>query len=486
MNSTKQKILIVDDAPINRQVLSEALSKEYDIIEAENGAVAVPILKKSHSSISLIFLDLVMPEMDGFGVLTYMKTNNLLDDIPVIVIASEKDQKKVYNAFRKGAQDYISRPFDAEIIKKRVQNILSLFAKQKRLIKIVSGELNEREKTSDMLISMLSQFIEFRNSENSLHTIHINLVTEILLKRLINKTDKYNLSAQDIDYITTASAMHDIGKVGIKESILNKPSKLTKEEYEIVKGHSKIGANMVKGLDIFKNEKMATYAYEIARWHHEKYDGKGYPDGLKGDDIPISAQVVGMADCYDVLTSERHYKKAYSHEQAIKMILSGDCGAFNPMLLKCLKEAQHEIQEGLSYYSKLSRDEKKMHTVATNLFKDEYADGSQSNESEDLLDTERLRMLYSSKIFDEVIFDYTVATSVLNFNDSGRELLKVDGVVYEPAENKEFVDAFGRNNIDRFILKLNHTSFENPIFNMPVKILIGEKIQKYTVVCSSI
>ena len=215
MSSTKQKILLIEDSKANRDALKECLIDEFDIIEAENGALAVPILKKSHKSISLIFLDLVMPEMDGFGVLTYLKTNNLLDDIPVIAIANEKDQKRVYNAFKCGAQDFVTKPFDKEIIKKRVQNILDLFAKQKKLIKIVSDEYFERTKNTNMLIDILGHTVEFRNGENGYHIMHMNIITEILLKRLVAKTDKYNLTTKDIDLISSASALHDLGKVEV-------------------------------------------------------------------------------------------------------------------------------------------------------------------------------------------------------------------------------------------------------------------------------
>ncbi len=485
MSSTKQKILLIEDSKANRDALKECLIDEFDIIEAENGALAVPILKKSHKSISLIFLDLVMPEMDGFGVLTYLKTNNLLDDIPVIAIANEKDQKRVYNAFKCGAQDFVTKPFDKEIIKKRVQNILDLFAKQKKLIKIVSDEYFERTKNTNMLIDILGHTVEFRNGENGYHIMHMNIITEILLNRLVAKTDKYNLTTKDIDLISSASALHDLGKVGIKESILNKPGKLTKEEQEIMKGHTKIGANIIQQLIQFKNEKIYQYAYEIARWHHERYDGKGYPDGLKGDNIPISAQVVGLAECYDVLVNDRAYKKTYTHDQAMKMILNGECGAFNPLLLKCIKEGQHEIKDGLDYFSKINRDKQKIDVISTNLFKDQKKSADVSYESEDSLDTERIRMFYSSKIFDEIIFDYTVATSVLNFNDSGREILKVDGVIYEPVENRDFVEVFGRNNIDRFVSKLKKTTYNNPNFEMSLKLLTGDKITKYNLVCSS-
>lgn len=484
MSSAKQKILIIDDSQTNRVALEKCLSSEYDVIQAEDGTVAVPILKKFHASISLIFLDLDMPEMNGFGVLMYMKTNNFLKEMPVIVIGSEKDHKKISDAIKAGASDYITLPFDSSLVLKRTQNILSLFAKQKRLIKIVSDKFYERENNDNMLLDIIAHAVEFRNGENGHHIMNINIITDILLRRLVKRTDKYNLSNDDIDMIVDASALHDIGKVGIKESILNKPSKLTKEEFEIMKGHSKIGAKIIEDIDIYKNETIYKYALEIAKYHHERYDGSGYPNGLKGDSIPISAQVVGMADCYDVLINERVYKRTYTHEEAIRMILSGECGAFNPILLKCLKEAQHEIEEELNISSKVSRDQHKIQSIASSLFKGESDSYGLSNKTEISLDSERMKMLYTSKIFEELIFDYTKVTSVLNLNDSARELLKVDGVIYEPQNNKEFVEVFGRNNIDRFLNLLSYSSYKNSSFEMQFKILTNNKITKYTLVCS--
>ena len=484
MSSTKQKILIIGNNQTDRVALSKSLSNDYEIIQAEDGTVAVPILKKSHSSLSLIFLDLVMPEMDGFGVLTYMKTNNLLREIPVIVVTTDKDTKKIGQAFKAGAIDYITKPFDSDLVLKRTQNILSLFAKQKRLIKIVSDQFYERENNTNILLNILAQAVEFRNGENGFHIMNVNIITEILLKRLVKRTNKYNLSNDDIDMIVVASALHDIGKVGVKETLLNKPSKLTKEEFEVMKGHSKIGAKIIGDIKLFKNEQIYKYALEIAKYHHERYDGSGYPEGIKGEDIPISAQVVGMADCYDVLINDRVYKRTYTHEEAIRMILSGECGTFNPILLKCLKEAQHEIVEELNISSKVSRDQHKIQAIASSLFKGESDTYGLSNETELSLDSERIKMLYTSKIFEEIIFDYTKATSVLNLNDSAEELLKVDGVIYEPVNNKEFVEVFGRNNIDRFLNLLSYTSFKNPSFNMQFKILINDKITKYKLVCS--
>ena len=340
----KQQILIVDDSEINREILKEILKEDYRILEAANGEECLEQLERYGTGISLVLLDIVMPEMDGFEVLAAMNQNHWIEDIPVIMISSEDSDSYIRRAYEMGVSDYISRPFDAKIVYQRVLNMIKLYAKQRRLIRLVTRQIYEKERNNRMMIGILSQIVEFRNGESGLHVIHINLITQLLLEQLVKKTGKYQLSWEDRFLIATASALHDIGKIGIDEKILNKPGKLTKEEFEIMKTHTLIGAQMLDNLDMYRNEKLLKLAYEICRWHHERYDGKGYPDGLVGEEIPISAQVVSLADVYDALVSERVYKKAFSHEKALEMIQNGECGTFNPLLLQCMTEAQDKLK----------------------------------------------------------------------------------------------------------------------------------------------
>lgn len=340
----KQQILIVDDSEINREILKEILKEDYRILEAANGEECLEQLERSGTGISLVLLDIVMPEMDGFEVLAAMNQNHWIEDIPVIMISSEDSDSYIRRAYKMGVSDYISRPFDAKIVYQRVLNMIKLYAKQRRLIHLVTRQIYEKERNNRMMIGILSQIVEFRNGESGLHVIHINLITQLLLEQLVKKTGKYQLSWEDRLLIATASALHDIGKIGIDEKILNKPGKLTKEEFEIMKTHTLIGAQMLDNLDMYRNEKLLKLAHEICRWHHERYDGKGYPDGLVGEEIPISAQVVSLADVYDALVSERVYKKAFSHEKALEMIQNGECGTFNPLLLQCMTEAQDKLK----------------------------------------------------------------------------------------------------------------------------------------------
>ena len=343
----QETILIVDDSALNRMVLIEILGKEnYTFLEAENGQQAVELLD-CHPEVDLLLLDITMPEIDGFGVLEIMNQYHWIEETPVIMISAEDAYSFIERAYDLGASDYITRPFDARVVCRRVSNTLMLYAKQKRLVQMVAEQVYEKEKVSNTMISILSHIVEFRNNESGLHVVHIRTITELLLRWLRKKTDRYPLTEADISLISTASALHDIGKINIPEQILNKPGRLTKEEFEIVKTHSAVGEHMLRQIPFNQNEPLVKIAREICRWHHERWDGRGYPDGLKGDEIPISAQVVSLADVYDALTSERCYKAAFDHETALNMIVNGECGAFNPLLLECLMDGADQIKQAM-------------------------------------------------------------------------------------------------------------------------------------------
>ena len=343
----KYKILIVDDSEMNREILSSILGDEFDILEAADGKECISVIRKYGRDIALVLLDIVMPEMDGFEVLEFMNKHEWIDDIPVIMISSEDSAASVKKAYEMGVSDYINRPFDVEVVHRRVFNTIKLYAKQRRLIALITNQVYEKEKNNRILIEILSQIVEFRNGESGRHVLNVNIITGILLEQLTQITDKYNISWSDRLIITTAASLHDIGKIGINEKILNKAGRLTPQEIEKIKEHTVIGASILENMELFKDEELVKTAYQICRWHHERYDGRGYPDGLKGEEIPVSAQVVALADVYDALVSRRVYKKSYSHEEAMQMILGGECGAFNPVLLQCLTEAQDKIKESI-------------------------------------------------------------------------------------------------------------------------------------------
>lgn len=341
----KQKILIVDDSEMNRALLVDILEDHYSVTEAENGIQAIEILAENDTDFWFVLLDIMMPQMDGFDVLSYINKHYWNDRVVVMMISSDDSPENINRAYSMGAFDYIGRPFDPIIVRKRIANTLFLYARQHDLEKAVKEQFYEQQKNNDLMISILSHIVEFRNGESSMHIQRVKVITELLLRQLVQLTDKYSLSEADITLISMASAIHDVGKISISEEILNKPGRLTPEEFEKMKTHAEIGSKMLSDLPVEQfNSPLAKVAFEICRWHHERYDGRGYPDGLKGEEIPIAAQVVAVADVYDALTSERCYKKAFSHEEALTMIAEGKCGAFNPVLLQCLNDISDRLK----------------------------------------------------------------------------------------------------------------------------------------------
>ncbi len=340
----KDKILIVDDSELNREMLVEILGEKYDYAFAGDGVEAIELLGGG-AQVDIMLLDVHMPKMDGFGVLNIMNERHWIEEIPVIIVSAEDDAVFIRRAYELGATDYMTRPFNASVVRHRVENTLALYSKQKRLVRLVEDQVYEREKDNNMMINIFSHVIESRNKESGSHTLHVQSITSLLLHRLVRQTDRYKLSEADISLISCVSALHDIGKLKVPESILNKPGKLTPEEWEVMKAHTTEGDKFLRDIPIPQTEKLMVVAHEICRWHHERWDGRGYPDGLRGDEIPISAQVVSLADVYDALTSDRCYKKAFPHEKAIEMILNGECGAFNPLLLTCLTDAESELRD---------------------------------------------------------------------------------------------------------------------------------------------
>ena len=346
----KQKVLIADDSEINRALLIEILENQYDIVEAENGVEAITLLSRYGTEFSLLLLDIMMPEMDGFEVLAYIKKRSWNASLAVIMISADNSPANIKQAYDFGAFDYISRPFDPAIVQHRIANTMLLYARQNYLEEIIAQQYQSQEENNKLMISILSHIVEFRNGESGSHIQHVHTITRLLLENLIQQSTPYMLTDTDIDVISTASALHDIGKIAIPDAILNKPEQLTAEEFQVMKTHTEIGAEMLMELPAEQREsELVKIAIEICRWHHERYDGSGYPDGLKGEEIPIAAQVVALADVYDALTSERCYKKAYSHTKALHMIVNGECGVFNPMLIQGLIDISTTLALNLTY-----------------------------------------------------------------------------------------------------------------------------------------
>lgn len=423
----KQKILIVDDSEINRAILKEILGEGYEYLEAENGLRAIEILRR-RTDIALVLLDLIMPEMDGFDVLRVMQCYAWQEEIPVIVISAAEDNRSVERAYDMGVADYIRRPFERVMVLRRVKNALMLYAKQKRLTRLVTDQVYEKEHNGVLMISILSHVVEFRNSESGQHVLHIRTLTDLLLHQLVQKTDRYQLDESDISLISTASALHDIGKIMIPEEILNKPGRLTEEEYATIKTHTTEGARILKGLAIGQDEPLVKVAHAICRWHHERWDGGGYPDRLKGDEIPIAAQVVALADVYDALTSERCYKQSYSHEKAVDMILHGECGSFNPLLMECLKESSELLRTELqrSEYDRGFRHETRR--LSEEILHREAL--PREDRAQRLLDLERERTAFYAEQRGGIQFDYDIlsgsVTVVNRYEDPVNRTQKLD------------------------------------------------------------
>ena len=469
-------ILVADDSEMNRSILRAMLEESYDIVEAEDGLQAIATLQQMEQEISLVLLDIVMPNVDGFGVLSAMNKYNWIDSVPVIMISAENTREFIERAYDMGVTDYISRPFDMMVVRRRVINTLMLYAKQRRLAAMVNEQIYQKEKVNNLMISILSHIVEFRNEESGLHVLHIQTMTEILLKCLMSKTDKYELDRETINLISNASTLHDVGKICIPSEVLNKPGKFTPEEFAIMKQHSQMGADMMKGVP-FHDEPLVKYAYEICRWHHERYDGRGYPDGLKGEEIPISAQVVSLADVYDALTSVRVYKPAHSHDKAMAMILNGECGAFQPLLLECLVESSDIIQKEMSVDTVTKGDQRIMENMAAEMV--QYEELSATDRTLQMLEYERNKHRFYSSISQDVLFEYTQTPPMLTLSPAGAQRLELEEVIVDPYSNEQLLAVMGSGQLARL---LRDTSPENPVVELDCDIWMDGEVRPVRII----
>ena len=480
----KEKILIVDDSELNRAILADMLGEEYDIVEAENGLEGVGILQKMGTELSLVLLDIVMPEMDGFGVLDTMHQNHWIDDIPVIMISAESGSSHIERAYELGVTDFIARPFDALIVHRRVVNTILLYAKQKKLVGMVADQIYEKERQGNLMIDILSHIVEFRNGESGLHVLHVRTLTELLLHRLPQKTDRYRLTPGDISIITTASSLHDIGKIAIDENILNKPGKLTEEEFTVMKTHTTVGADMLENLPIHQHDPLVKVAYQICRWHHERYDGRGYPDGLQGDDIPISAQVVALADVYDALTSVRVYKPPFPHDEAVQMILDGKCGTFNPLLLECLQENSEIIRSGLTGDTQAQRDQREMRNISQEMHR--YEELTASERTLQLLEHERMKYSFFAAMTQEIQFEYTASPAMVTISAWGAEKLGLGETVMDPLHNEGVLALMDPEWVQGLSNALHSTCPDQPVVSYDCQLNLNGETRWYRIVARAI
>ena len=459
--ANKAKILIVDDSEMNRAILADMLEDDYEILEAENGVQGVTVIQQHIAELSLVLLDIVMPEMDGFGVLEAMNQYHWIEDLPVIMISAESGSSHVEQAYELGATDFVSRPFDPLIVHRRVINTILLYAKQKKLIGLVADQIYEKEQRSSLMIDILSHIVEFRNCESGNHVLRVRTITDLLLRWLAQRDSSYQLSKADISVIADASALHDIGKIAVDEKVLNKPGKLTPEEFEHIKTHTVVGGQMLRDMPIHQGERLVEVAYEICRWHHERYDGRGYPDGLVGDTIPISAQVVALADVYDALTSERVYKPAFSHEQAVNMIVEGKCGVFNPKLLNCLAEISDTLKTELENNTHARRSQQEMRNVAEEMLRHEELTASERTLQ--LLEHERMKYSFFAALTEEIQFEYTLQPPMLTLTAWGAERLGVPEIMMDPVNDERTLMLIDRADLQKLTDDLRSTSPGSPV-----------------------
>lgn len=462
-DENRETILIVDDSAMNRMLLSDILADTYNIIEAEDGEQAIAILQQHASEISIVVLDMVMPKVDGFGVLEAMNENRWIQFLPVVSISTESSPEFVERAYSLGVTDFINRPFDELIVIRRVSNTIKLYAKQRKLTNMVANEIFEKERNGSLMITILSHIVEFRNGESGMHVMNIGTLTEILLNQISKKDDKYYLPYAERDLIVKASALHDIGKISIPEEVLNKPGKLTDEEFEAMKQHTVIGYQMLSDLG-FQDEPLVKVSREITRWHHERYDGRGYPDGLKGDEIPLSAQIVSLADVYDALTSERVYKPAFSHEKAIQMILNGEYGAFNPLLLECLVEAQDAIRQGLAQPNRAFNSYEDLKSIAPAIQDAETLDVTEY--ALDQLENEREKNHFLTEISRQLQFDYNKSLDLLHIPVWAAKRLGTPAQIKDPLHTEALANLISHDLVELLSKAITETTPQDPLVRL--------------------
>jgi putative two-component system response regulator len=457
-------ILIASNNANDRGVLRGFLEDKYDIYEAENGVEAMQIIRACSSEISLLLLDFIMPKMNGFELLSAMKDENRTD-IPVIMLSAASHPEFIQRAFELGVTDFISSPLNENIVRQRVKNTLNLAARQETLVSMVVDQMYERQHETNSMVTILSHIVEFRNGESGPHVQNVRTITELLLLEYINRHPDCGINGADIIQIGMASSLHDIGKISIPEEILNKPGRLTADEFEIMKTHSTIGANMLRDLPDFKDEHLMHYAHDICRWHHERYDGSGYPDGIAGDEIPLWAQVVAVADVYDALTSDRVYKAAIPHERAVEMILNGECGAMNPCLLECFTAIESTLPDILRDPTGPSG----VPMLEKNIITQMISEAGSVHEvngglafSQKLSNYEQVKYRFMASMASEIQYEYSEDPSLVVITEYGQNKLGLPSIIRNPYRSSVLVDLIGAEGVNTFVEKLHETSYENP------------------------
>ena len=472
----KLKVLVVDDVEMNRIILSELFADSYNVLEAENGEEALETIR-NNPDLSAVLLDIVMPVMDGLETLEQIKKEELIPSVPIFFVTADTSNETLVRGFENGIVDRIEKPFNPYVIKCRIQNSIELYDYRINLEKRVKEQTEEIERKSQELkeanasiIDALSTAIEFRDSESGEHVCRIRQITKTLLIELEKQVGNKWYAHEEIENISAASTMHDVGKISVPDYILNKPGKLTAEEFEIMKEHTVNGCKILDSIDMIKCSPMYKYYYDICRSHHERWDGRGYPDGLVGDMIPISAQIVSVVDVYDALTSKRVYKPPYSHEKAVDMILNGECGKFNPDIIECLKNCHMELKDILdkmAFENKVNLEipqyERKKVSSKLELENSENFDKTCKNDNADKEDS-------FTVLDDDVIFKYNKKNDIIEFSETyakefgkARLITNAQKFFYEdpsmtPEEKEKLMNSVNKLNIN------------NPVLNCRIKV----------------
>lgn len=468
----RKKLLIADDSEMNRAILANMLEQDFEIMEVSDGKEALAALQIYRKDLSALLLDIVMPEMDGFQVLEEMKQRQWLEDVPTVMISAETGSGYIDRAFELGAVDYINRPFSATVVRQRIINTILLHTRRQEMMDILTSQVYQQEKSSEVMLSILNFAVEYRNGEGGGHMSGVEYLTGLLLRRLMAVTAQYSLTPEDVNLICTASGLHDIGKLLVPEDILQKPGKLTDEEFAIIKTHTKLGAQILSELPMHRNEKLVKYAIKICRWHHERWNGEGYPDGLAGDHIPIAAQVVSLADAYDALTSKRSYKQAFSHEKAVEMIHNGECGSYNPLLLRCLDDVSDTAKQGMKDAGQTVAP---LRRVVEELYKGQ--DLAAARMTQQLEDAYAKQDFFTS-LSDELWFDYTAQPSSLHLSRGLAEQTGLPSVMLEPLQSPTLQMYLGKELTEGLKRQLEGLTLEETRLDLTTKLRLRGRLRR--------
>ncbi len=471
--SIRNKILIVNDNEVDRNILKVMIPDEYGTLEACDGVEALDIISTRGNDLAVILLDIIMPRIDGIRVLEELRARGILNYTPVIITSAIKDEDILSKVYELGAIDYITEPFDKQTVEHRIHNAILLYTKEEKIQKFLVENEKEQQHDNYQIIELLTNLVQTRENGQDSHVASIRVITNLVLQQLKIKFPKYGLSQSSISLISTASILHDIGKISIPSNIITKASKLTQDEYDIIKLHTIKGAEWIERSPGYKSSELLQEAYKICRWHHERFTGAGYPDGLVGNNIPLSAQAVGISEVYEALTTDKSYRPGYSDEDAVKMIISGKCGEFNPDLIECIKDIGPLLKEEVTIHSLLAKDVERIVYEITTFELDQVSESLLS-----MLEEERARNKLLESITKELQFEYDYDSDTIKFSDWGAKYFKLDKVISNPFNNSELLRWSNNAYLD-IKKKVESMTITQPIITERFLLAIGNTKQRW-------